>query len=219
LLAGREVAKEDRHKESTGRAALNACVDELDKASVRHASKCFSRSRADLLLDVVGDVFDGEEVLPESRIRSGAERRLERQLDELTDSRVADNAAVGPELILPRRCVDTPAVELSFRRGVLEDRTTLRRCGSRVAEAGRACPRRLMLDYEGTVEVSEEGGIVYRFEALRKTVETLLLRVLHRGLRAEALAQLRDLKLAGSTKSPTTKRYRCQRFSNRRKKK
>jgi hypothetical protein len=30
---------------------------------------------------------------------------------------------------------------------------------------------RLMLDYDGTVEVSEEGGIVYRFEALRKTVE------------------------------------------------
>jgi hypothetical protein len=30
---------------------------------------------------------------------------------------------------------------------------------------------RLMLDYEGNVEVSEEGGIVYRFEELRKTVE------------------------------------------------
>jgi hypothetical protein len=30
---------------------------------------------------------------------------------------------------------------------------------------------RLMLDYEGTVEVSEEGGIAYRFAALRKTVE------------------------------------------------
>jgi hypothetical protein len=30
---------------------------------------------------------------------------------------------------------------------------------------------RLLLDYEGEVEVSEEGGIVYRFEALRKTVE------------------------------------------------
>lgn len=30
---------------------------------------------------------------------------------------------------------------------------------------------RLMLDYEGTVEVSDEGGIVYRFESLRKTVE------------------------------------------------
>jgi hypothetical protein len=30
---------------------------------------------------------------------------------------------------------------------------------------------RLMLDYDGTVEVSDEGGIVYRFEALRKTVE------------------------------------------------
>jgi hypothetical protein len=29
---------------------------------------------------------------------------------------------------------------------------------------------RLMLDYDGTVEVSEEGGIVYRFEAIRKTV-------------------------------------------------
>src|SRR5262249_45917325 len=29
----------------------------------------------------------------------------------------------------------------------------------------------LMLDYDGTVEVSEEGGIVYRFEAMRKTVE------------------------------------------------
>ena len=28
---------------------------------------------------------------------------------------------------------------------------------------------RLMLDYEGDVEVSEEGGIIYRFEALRKT--------------------------------------------------
>lgn len=30
---------------------------------------------------------------------------------------------------------------------------------------------RLLLDYEGDVEVSEEGGIVYRFEALRKTAE------------------------------------------------
>jgi hypothetical protein len=30
---------------------------------------------------------------------------------------------------------------------------------------------RLMLDYDGTVEVSEEGGIVYRFEALRKTAD------------------------------------------------
>lgn len=30
---------------------------------------------------------------------------------------------------------------------------------------------RLMLDYDGEVEVSEEGGIHYRFEALRKTVE------------------------------------------------
>ena len=30
---------------------------------------------------------------------------------------------------------------------------------------------RLLLDYEGDVEVSEEGGIYYRFEALRKTVE------------------------------------------------
>jgi hypothetical protein len=30
---------------------------------------------------------------------------------------------------------------------------------------------RLMLDYDGDVEVSEEGGIFYRFEALRKTVE------------------------------------------------
>jgi hypothetical protein len=28
---------------------------------------------------------------------------------------------------------------------------------------------RLMLDYDGTVEVSEEGGIAYRFEALRRT--------------------------------------------------
>jgi hypothetical protein len=31
---------------------------------------------------------------------------------------------------------------------------------------------RLLLDYEGDVEVSEEGGIFYRFEALRKTVDT-----------------------------------------------
>ena len=30
---------------------------------------------------------------------------------------------------------------------------------------------RLLLDYDGEVEVSEEGGIVYRFEALRKTVD------------------------------------------------
>ncbi|MFT3771249.1 MAG: hypothetical protein QM820_38020 [Minicystis sp.] len=30
---------------------------------------------------------------------------------------------------------------------------------------------RLMLDYDGTVEVSEEGGIVYRFESLRKTAD------------------------------------------------
>jgi hypothetical protein len=30
---------------------------------------------------------------------------------------------------------------------------------------------RLLLDYEGEVEVSEEGGIFYRFEALRKTVD------------------------------------------------
>jgi hypothetical protein len=30
---------------------------------------------------------------------------------------------------------------------------------------------RLMLDYDGTVEVSSEGGIVYRFEALRRTVD------------------------------------------------
>ncbi len=30
---------------------------------------------------------------------------------------------------------------------------------------------RLMLDYDGTVEVSEEGGIVYRFTAMRRTVE------------------------------------------------
>jgi hypothetical protein len=30
---------------------------------------------------------------------------------------------------------------------------------------------RLLLDYEGEVEVSDEGGIVYRFEALRKTVD------------------------------------------------
>jgi hypothetical protein len=30
---------------------------------------------------------------------------------------------------------------------------------------------RLLLDYEGEVEVSEEGAIVYRFEALRKTVD------------------------------------------------
>ena len=31
---------------------------------------------------------------------------------------------------------------------------------------------RLMLDYDGTVDVSSEGGIVYRFEALRRTVES-----------------------------------------------
>lgn len=30
---------------------------------------------------------------------------------------------------------------------------------------------RLLLDYEGEVEVSEEGGLYYRFEALRKTVD------------------------------------------------
>jgi hypothetical protein len=30
---------------------------------------------------------------------------------------------------------------------------------------------RLMLDYEGDVEVSEEGGIFYRFESMRKTAE------------------------------------------------
>ena len=30
---------------------------------------------------------------------------------------------------------------------------------------------RLMLDYDGTVEVSEEGGIVYRFTAMRRTVD------------------------------------------------
>ena len=30
---------------------------------------------------------------------------------------------------------------------------------------------RLMLDYEGSVEVSDEGGIFYRFESIRKTVE------------------------------------------------
>ena len=28
---------------------------------------------------------------------------------------------------------------------------------------------RLMLDYEGDVDVSEDGGIVYRFAAMRKT--------------------------------------------------
>lgn len=33
---------------------------------------------------------------------------------------------------------------------------------------------RLMLDYEGDVDVSEEGGIVYRFAALRKTASTAL---------------------------------------------
>src|SRR6185312_15698988 len=31
---------------------------------------------------------------------------------------------------------------------------------------------RLLLDYEGEVDVSEEGGIAYRFEALRRTVDT-----------------------------------------------
>ena len=30
---------------------------------------------------------------------------------------------------------------------------------------------RLMLDYDGTVEVSDEGGIVYRFESIRKTAD------------------------------------------------
>ncbi|WP_433927604.1 hypothetical protein AB3662_31425 [Sorangium cellulosum] len=30
---------------------------------------------------------------------------------------------------------------------------------------------RLMLDYDGTVDVSEEGGIVYRFEAIRRTAD------------------------------------------------
>lgn len=30
---------------------------------------------------------------------------------------------------------------------------------------------RLMLDYEGTVEVGDQGGIVYRFEAIRRTAE------------------------------------------------
>src|SRR5262249_20858110 len=29
----------------------------------------------------------------------------------------------------------------------------------------------LMLDYEGTVDVSDAGGIIYRFESVRKTVE------------------------------------------------
>src|SRR5262245_42924482 len=78
----------------------------------------------------------------------------------------------GPEVPGP----DPPAME---RRFLAELRAQTGRIAAPDATRCTGLPRdqadpllsRLPLDYEGEVEVSEEGGIVYRFEALRKPAE------------------------------------------------
>jgi hypothetical protein len=67
----------------------------------------------------------------------------------------------------PRAMERTILAEIRAQKGRIGLADVMRVTGLPRDEADPLMSR-LMLDYEGSVEVSEEGGIVYRFEAMRK---------------------------------------------------
>jgi hypothetical protein len=99
-------------------------------------------------------------------------RRTRKQKDETPFYDKVNRFFFGPDVPEP----DPRAME---RRLLAEIRAQKGRIGLADVIRVTGLPRdqadplmsRLLLDYEGEVEVSEEGGIVYRFEALRKTVD------------------------------------------------
>jgi hypothetical protein len=99
-------------------------------------------------------------------------RRRQKPKDETPFYEKVNRFFFGPEVPDP----DPRAME---RRLLAEIRAQKGRIGLADVIRVTGLPRdeadplmaRLLLDYDGTVDVSEEGGIVYRFESLRKTVD------------------------------------------------
>ena len=77
----------------------------------------------------------------------------------------------GPDLPAedPRAMEKTILAEIRGQKGRIGLADVMRVTGLARDEADPLMSR-LMLDYDGSVEVSEEGGIFYRFESIRKTV-------------------------------------------------
>lgn len=74
-----------------------------------------------------------------------------------------------PPVVDPREMERRLLAEMRAQRGRIGLGDVMRVTGLPRSEADPLMAR-LMLDYDGTVEVGEEGGIVYRFAAVRRTV-------------------------------------------------
>jgi hypothetical protein len=103
----------------------------------------------------------------------GASRRSTRDRDETPFYEKVNRFFFGPTPapLDPRRTERAILAELRAERGRIGLADVMRVTGLPRDQADPLMAR-LMLDYDGDVEVSEEGGIYYRFESVRKTAET-----------------------------------------------
>lgn len=99
-------------------------------------------------------------------------RRAYRKKDETPFYEKVNRFFFGPQVPPPdpREMERRILAEIRAQKGRIGLADVIRVTGLPRDEADPLMAR-LMLDYDGTVEVSDEGGIVYRFEALRKTAE------------------------------------------------
>lgn len=107
-----------------------------------------------------------------SRARMQRARRQERDPNEVPFYEKVNRFVFGPQT--------PPADPQAMRARILEEiRVQKGRIGLADVMRVTGLPRdqadplmaRLMLDHDGTVEVAEQGGIIYRFEAMRRTAE------------------------------------------------
>jgi len=101
-----------------------------------------------------------------------AARRQEKKKDETPFYDKVNRFFFGPDLPEPDPLIQERRIlaEIRAQKGRIGLADVIRVTGLPRDEADPLMSR-LLLDYEGEVEVSEEGGIFYRFEALRKTVD------------------------------------------------
>jgi hypothetical protein len=99
-------------------------------------------------------------------------RRREKKKDEEPFYEKVNRFFFGPQVPEPdpREMERRLLAEIRAQKGRIGLGDVLRVTGLARDEADPLMSR-LLLDYEGEVDVSDEGGIVYRFEALRKTVD------------------------------------------------
>jgi hypothetical protein len=103
-----------------------------------------------------------------------APRREERRADDVRFYEKVNRFVFGPPkpVVDPHAATAKVLAEIRANKGRIGLADVMRVTGLAREEADPLMAR-LMLDHDGTVEVGENGGIVYRFVALRRTAEEL----------------------------------------------